>query len=372
MNNLILKLRRKKEIVFKSLAYKIEAFFCLLFISFYSKKKNKNNKKPKIVICRYNKYGNNNDVSLEKINLDDTLIDFEIDLLIYYWDEISIIGYNLIKLVKFINNTCPDLVIFSSYSSNEKREITQPNETLLEAIKKKFINKFVAIWWDTCSDEFDRDLIKNTSVFDLNIIIDNPLFALEKKSSINYYNFLSLFCPFKVEGLFFPDKKNIDVSFIGQSNGFRKSRKEYLDYLLINKENLNIFILTKERNNQFSYKEYVSVINKSKIGINFSSSQNSDQLKGRIFEIMLSGALLLESKNDQILEYFEENVDFVFFDSKEDLLNKINYYTDNENERLKIANNGREKVIKYYNSNIFWEKIFKGLELKISKKYNSK
>jgi len=89
-----------------------------------------------------------------------------------------------------------------------------------------------------------------------------------------------------------------------------------------------------------------------------------DQLKGRVFEIMMSGALLLESANEQIACYFEDGVDYVSFTTKEDLLDKIHYFLEHPDERLKIAENGRNKCIEKYTPQIFFDNILKITELK--------
>jgi spore maturation protein CgeB len=42
---------------------------------------------------------------------------------------------------------------------------------------------------------------------------------------------------------------------------------------------------------------------------------------------------------------FKENEDIVYFDSLDECVSKINYYSSNDEERIRIANNGYKKVI---------------------------
>jgi len=49
--------------------------------------------------------------------------------------------------------------------------------------------------------------------------------------------------------------------------------------------------------------------------------------------------------------------DYVVFDSKKDMLDKIRYYIEHENERQEIAYNGYKKVTDKYNHIVFWNKI---------------
>ena len=68
----------------------------------------------------------------------------------------------------------------------------------------------------------------------------------------------------------------------------------------------------------------------------------------RIFEIMGSGGFLLTNYQEDMLDCFEPGVDFAYYDSYEDLLEKTEYYLSHEEERKQIARNGYEKVKKYH------------------------
>lgn len=95
--------------------------------------------------------------------------------------------------------------------------------------------------------------------------------------------------------------------------------------------------------------ELISIYRGSEISI-------SDALWGlheRNFEIFASGGFPIirhvewpEIENpNKITNYFRENEEVVMFYSKDDLLNKIQYYLDNPEERERIAENGRQVVI---------------------------
>jgi spore maturation protein CgeB len=75
--------------------------------------------------------------------------------------------------------------------------------------------------------------------------------------------------------------------------------------------------------------------------------QNSrfGEITRRIFEGMACGKMVLcdrleESK--RLHELFEEGKEIVFYDDIVDCVNKINYYTENSEERERIAKNGYE------------------------------
>jgi len=78
--------------------------------------------------------------------------------------------------------------------------------------------------------------------------------------------------------------------------------------------------------------------------------QNSKykEITRRIFEGMLANRLVITDRLNQetcIGDIFTENVDIVYFDSVDDCINKINYYSINDTERLTISQNGYNKAI---------------------------
>ena len=64
----------------------------------------------------------------------------------------------------------------------------------------------------------------------------------------------------------------------------------------------------------------------------------------RAFDIMGAGGFLLSNYQEGFLEYFVPGEDFVYYESKEDLLAKVEYYLSHDEERKAIARNGHEKV----------------------------
>ena len=93
---------------------------------------------------------------------------------------------------------------------------------------------------------------------------------------------------------------------------------------------------TQERGSQVTHEVYASLMGRSKISINLSYSVSCHQLKSRVLEAMLSGALLFESENEQTSKLFVPMKDYVQFSSKEDLAVKIAYYLEHENELKEI------------------------------------
>jgi len=74
------------------------------------------------------------------------------------------------------------------------------------------------------------------------------------------------------------------------------------------------------------------------------------QLKSRVFEGALMGCILLVYKDDYkiIEDYFEENVDFIYFESEQDLESKVQNILNNYDSYKHIADSARKKVNEKY------------------------
>jgi spore maturation protein CgeB len=141
--------------------------------------------------------------------------------------------------------------------------------------------------------------------------------------------------------------KEFDVSFIGASYGVRG---EYIKYL----QNNDIFVYTKGNgwDNGFATdEEMIEIFNKSKIVLGFSTVGKNDNiniLKGRDFEVPLTGSFYITGYHEELKEYFDLGKDIETYTSKEDLLKKVKYYLENNEERELIAKTGYEKCIIWY------------------------
>jgi len=112
--------------------------------------------------------------------------------------------------------------------------------------------------------------------------------------------------------------------------------------------------------------EYVYAINATKINLNFLRKQNRDLQTTRSIEIPLCKSFMLAEYSTEHEHLFKENVEAVFFKSDTDLLNKVNYYLKNDNDRIEISINGYNRCL---NSGYTYYKLYKNLFNQILKKY---
>lgn len=106
------------------------------------------------------------------------------------------------------------------------------------------------------------------------------------------------------------------------------------------------------------YSEMPYVFANSKINLNISLRSIQSGIPLRAMDIMGAGGFLLTNFQSDFLDYFIPNEDFVYFESEDDLCQKIDYYLSHESERQEIALNGHEKVKCYHNFDIFFQHIF--------------
>ncbi len=92
------------------------------------------------------------------------------------------------------------------------------------------------------------------------------------------------------------------------------------------------------------YRQMPLIFKQSRINLNISLRSIKSGIPLRAFDIMGSGGFLLSNFQTDFLEHFVPGEDYVYYESKEDLLSKIDYYLSHEDERACIAQNGHDKV----------------------------
>lgn len=92
------------------------------------------------------------------------------------------------------------------------------------------------------------------------------------------------------------------------------------------------------------YNQMPLVFKQSRINLNISLRSIKSGIPLRAFDIMGSGGFLLSNYQADFLDDFIPEEDFVYYESKEDLLSKIDYYLAHDEERAAIAQNGHDKI----------------------------
>lgn len=96
----------------------------------------------------------------------------------------------------------------------------------------------------------------------------------------------------------------------------------------------------------------------SKINLNITLRSIKNGIPLRCMDIMGAGGFLMTNFQADFLNHFTPDVDYVYFESKDDLINKCDYYLKHDDERMVIAENGHKKVQQFHNYRIRLEEIF--------------
>lgn len=259
----------------------------------------------------------------------------------FYYDEYFMHHNKPIDefLLTYLESNRPDVIFFSYYPfPNIQHNVSFAT---LDKIKEMGIST-IFIWFDFVHKQIKDFVMQVANHNTLNVIVD----VYEKPDE----RFLPMWVP-QDENLFcWSDNKPTNVSFIGSRNGYY----ERSNYLSLTNE---VCISGGQREHRLSIDDYANLLKLTKISLNFPRKPDGCvQAKSRIYESMLCGCLLMECENDAITKWFEPNVHYVLF-NENDFTQKINYYLNNEEERLRIAKSGYEKMKNDYSAQKWWDKV---------------
>jgi hypothetical protein len=175
-----------------------------------------------------------------------------------------------------------------------------------------------------------------------------------KKVEICYRSFDPVYNrPMELDG---KDKKEYQVQ-IGFVGTYENTRASYVAYLIQN--NIPVWVRGNDwpggeyrdvikpfyKGPSVFEEEYIKAINGMEIALHFLRHGNRDEQDSRTFEIPACKIFMIAEKSLLHLQLFKENEEAVFFETKEELLEKVKFYRDNNEERERIAKNGYTRCI---------------------------
>ena len=93
-------------------------------------------------------------------------------------------------------------------------------------------------------------------------------------------------------------------------------------------------------------KRYPLALASTKIALGLLSKRIPETTTTRTFEIPAMGVFMLAERTADHLALFSEGLEAEFFDSDEELRDKLRFYLDHESSRVRIAAGGRERCLK--------------------------
>jgi hypothetical protein len=240
-------------------------------------------------------------------------------------------------------------------------------------VAERLQNKLMICWCDTLFGSFEGFIARehhhtvngvsfstpSLSVYSLycpNVVFDygngeeyKNIFGLSVPQDPTIYNSLEL------------TKKDIDVSFMG---AIKNERGPIIELLKNNGINVYTAGGRGEGGSNLSFEDYADVIKRSKISLNFNWAWTSPQRKGRIFEIAACGNFMLsnfpEALKGEDGYCFEDGKHFVSF-NENNIIEKVKYWLDHNEEREQIAKSMNELYKQKYAPLPWWENIFKNV-----------
>lgn len=171
--------------------------------------------------------------------------------------------------------------------------------------------------------------------------------------------------------------KKYDVSFVG---GYHPYREWYLNILKNRGINVQIYGLGWGAANMISSEDMINIFNQSRINLNLSNCvcwdirflfnphrsianivrvwkraliglhrpdmKTVEQVKGRHFEINSCGGFQLSYYVEGLERMYSIGEEIALYVSPEDMIEKIHYYLEHENEREAIAKSGYERTLR--------------------------
>ena len=236
---------------------------------------------------------------------------------------------------------------------------------------KKINNEIIIVYTD-------GDAIQNFPSYSVNFINEIDIYAVtDSLKVVNYLNKNNTksffwYTQYKQDFFKLEDRLKInDVIFYGGS----KNRKDYLNYIEENNIRLNVY----GRGFQPDFtpiKTLNKFINKSKIGLSlnfvqqdrkwknnyFNDFNNCKHVKGKNIEIPLCGTFLLAEYLEDLEELYINKKEAVYFENKKEMIELIQYYLKNSEEREQIAMAGYNKALNNYEGSVMTEKLVKEIK----------
>jgi len=283
--------------------------------------------------------------------------------------------------VKTCEQLKPDFLFLFPVSTDIVRWCGDPpQQKALHMFPRKstfeFIKKALDIPIITCNgDAYGEDSFAYTE--ELSLISDRILIMepnsdfMERARTPEKY--VLLWCPV-VSSIFCSnghESRDIDVSFIGRAHYSDSDNDlppdnplhQYL-YRLVFLEKLiaaGIPVFRAGGQQQLvplSTEQVAEYLRRSKISLNFSYfSPERRLIRGRVWEALNCGSLLLEEDNSSTSYYLEPNKHYIPFNGVEDAAEKIRFYLQNPALLENIAQSGCTVARENYGARIFWERV---------------
>ncbi len=286
-------------------------------------------------------------------------------------------GQNILqkKIIDTFNNFKPEIIVLG--------HADRVNNKTLEIIKE--VNKDIKIaqWFLDPLSKFGPDHQNNSKrILDKIKFIDNTFLTTDPNS-----------LPIKLPNSFFipnPSDKSFEILenykkdctfdvFFAMSHGVHRGelksgkeddREKFINKLINFNKNLKFDVYGMNNVQPVWADQFLKKISNAYMGINLSRGKPIKYYSSdRIVQLVGNGLLTFIDKNTKLNDFFSSK-ELVFYNDIEDLSYKLNKYKKDKKAGKKIARLGRQKYLKYFNSDLVSDFILsKTFDYKSKKKF---
>lgn len=246
--------------------------------------------------------------------------------------------------------------------------------------KERFSNEisFVGSLYNEEHNFYDR-LMAATQDKELQGYIDG---LIEAQRKVYGYNFMAECLDEKTLG-----KIREALPFRIGEDSYLEERQVYADYYLARRlaylERLELLTLlsryfevayyTHNQNSQIGkarncgqihyFHDMPKVFRLSKVNINPTLRSIKNGIPLRAMDILGAGGFLVSNYQEDFMRHFEPEVHFTYYTSREEALDKVNYYLHHEEERVKIVENASDLICKEHSYEVRCMELLKDMKI---------
>ena len=259
-------------------------------------------------------------------------------------------------LIDTFKNYNPDIVFFGHTKNIELNTLDE-----FKSINKNLI---LSQWNEDpvmTSLNYSKKNISNINMYsdivDHNFITTNPSIIKNKINTKNLHFFfvpvdrnIESFDVFKMrpqKDLFYAMSHGVNRATLKE--GVEDKRINFLDKLVKKIPNIKYDFYGFSNKQPIWGNDFYNALTNSKMGLNLSRGQPTKYYtSNRIASIVGNGLLTFVDKKVQLNDFFNSN-EMIFYSNITDLSDKIKFFSKNDNQRKKIAMNGKKKYFKLFN-----------------------
>ena len=155
---------------------------------------------------------------------------------------------------------------------------------------------------------------------------------------------------------------NISLIFSTTVLGFKIAQLERYKLLGALSKRFDVSVFTDDENADFVlahnmgpvryWDESPVVFYTSRINLNFTIRNIRSGIPLRVWDILAAGGFCITNFQPELVLYFKNGEDLVWFEDEADLVRKVRYYLEHEEERKQIALMGQRKVRELHNYDV--------------------